>query len=184
VVNLHQLVHAVAQVIYPKGTAIRKINRANHGLGATAVGITGHGKNNLTAFVALNFAVGNGIIVIDRLAFVDVNHNILIAEKLDVDRVHVVHQPLKNLLIQFHKLVLLGEFQIAHRTGSFGNLILDQLRLIRQAKVRRGHSAKQNRARYNDEFPVQSPIFSGRYILSIGYNIEQVIARRKEFFRK
>jgi len=178
-------VHPITHVIDLEGTAIRKINRAGHGLGVAAVAIPGHGKNHLTSFVPLHFAIGNGIIVIDRLALVDVNHNILAAEKLDVDRVHVVHQSLKNLLIQFYELVLLGEFQITHRTGSLGNLILNQLRLIRQAKVRRRHSAKQqNHARSNDEFLVQSLIFLRRLSLSVSYNIEREPARGKMFFGK
>ena len=65
----------------------------------------------------------------------------------------------KNFLIQFHKLVLLGEFQITHRTGRFGNLIGKELRLTHQAKERRSHSPakQQNRDRSYDDFLIQKP---------------------------
>jgi hypothetical protein len=154
-------VHPVTHVVDLEGSATGKINRTHHGFSPASTGIAGHGKNNLTVLIPLHFAVSNGIVVIDGLAFVDVDDNIFASEKPNVNLVHVVHQALKNFLIQFYKLVLLGEFQITHRTRRFGNLILKELRLFPQAIVRRRHSAQQNRARSYDDFLIQKPYTLG-----------------------
>ena len=142
VINLHQLVNPVSHIIDLETSTVRKINCADHSLGAASVGIACHGQNNSTALIPLHFAISNGIVVIYVLAFINLDHYILTIEKLDVNLVHVMYQSLKNFLIQLYKLMLLGEFQIAHRAGSLRKLTHNQLRLIRQAKVSRRHSAK------------------------------------------
>ena len=84
--------------------------------------------------------------------------DVLAIEELNLNRVHIVHQPLQNILIKRHELVALGVLQIRHRLRGLVHLILNQLRFPREGKVRRRHSAQQNHARTNDEFLFQVKI--------------------------
>ena len=156
-VNLHQLVDTVSHVINLKGATVGKVNGARHRLGLATIGIARHGEHHVAAGIAFHLAVSDGVLIVNRLAIIDLDLHPLTVEQRELNLVHVVHKPLEDVLIQRHKLVLLGKLEVGHRPRGFIHLHGDQLVAFGKTKIRRHHSAQeQNAARADDQFPVQN----------------------------
>ena len=64
-------------------------------------------QHHRAALVTLHHAIGNRVVVVDALPLVDANFYVLTIEELNLNRVHIVSQPLQNILIKRHELVAL-----------------------------------------------------------------------------